>query len=132
MYMQNILMIERFTMNPKKVWAIVLVVLGVLFILAGINGCYEASFYGNEVESSGKLINKYGGKIGREFFNVEYYRGVILKEKIKCIFILLLGVAGAIGGTLMLKKSDSYIPIDENVEDDDFETESTENGRWRF
>ena len=39
--------------------------------------------------------------------------------------------AGAIGGTLMLKKSDSYIPIDENVEGD-FETESSENGRWRF
>ena len=118
-------------MNPKKVWSIILIVLGVLFILGGINGCYEASFYGNEIESSGKLIQKYGGKLGSELFDVEYYRGVILKEKIKCVLFLLLGVAGAIGGTLMLKKSDSYIPIDENVEDD-FETESSENGRWRF
>ena len=31
----------------------------------------------------------------------------------------------------MLKKSDSYIPNDENDEDD-FETESNEKGRWRF
>jgi hypothetical protein len=118
-------------MNPKMVWSIVLIVLGVLFILGGVNGCYETSIFGKEIESSGKLINKYGGKIGREIFDVEHYRGLILKEKIKYFLFLLLGVAGAVSGTLMLKKSDFRIPVNEDFEDD-FEKESSDDGKWRF
>ena len=117
-------------MNPKKVWSIILIVLGVLFILGGINGCYEASFYGNEIESSGKLIQKYGGKLGSELFDVEYYRGVILKEKIKCVLFLLLGVAGALSGTWMLKNSEPIRVVVSYA--DEFELESIEKEKWRF
>ncbi len=117
-------------MNPKKVWGIVLILLGVLFVLDGISGYHDTSFYGNEIESMGRMIKKYGGKVGNELYNADQYQDIIRKEKIKYIFILLLGVAGAIGGTLMLK--DSYTPKTIEYDEDQFETEPAENERWRL
>ena len=117
-------------MSPKKVWSIILIVLGVLFILSGINGYHETSFYGDEIESMGRMMKKYGGKVGNEFLNVDQYQGMIRKEKFKYILILLLGVAGAIVGTVMLKESDpSRMAEDDEGE---FETETAEDGRWRI
>ena len=117
-------------MSPKKVWSIILIVLGVLFILGGINGYHETSFYGDEIESMGRMIKKYGGNVANKFFNADQNHGIIRKEKFKNILILLLGVAGAIIGTSMLKNS-NLSRIAENDEAE-FETETAENRRWRL
>jgi hypothetical protein len=103
----------------------------VLFVLGGINGYYDTSFYGNEIESAGNMVKKYGGKIGHAFFNAEQYRHIILKEKIKYALIILLGAAGAIGGTMMMKNSaSSKIIYDED--EDGFELDTVKDERFRL
>jgi hypothetical protein len=78
----------------------------------------------------GRMVKKYGGKVGNELYNADRYQGIIRKEKIKYLLIVLLGVAGAIIGTLMLKNSDPFRIADDD--EDEFETETLENGRWRL
>ena len=117
-------------MSPKKVWSIILIVSGVLFILGSISGYHDTSFYGNEIESMGRMMKKYGGKVGNEILDVDQYQGMIRKEKFKYILAALLGIISAIIGTVMLKNSD-LTRIDESVEDE-IESETTENGRWRL
>ncbi len=90
-------------MDPKKVWSIIFIVLGVLFILGGIGGYHTSALYGNEIEPMGRMIKNYGGKYGgnvqNEFFGLEQAQAIIRREKIGYIFMILLGIAGAIGGT---------------------------------
>ena len=117
-------------MSPKKVWSIILIILGVLFILSGANGYQETSFYGAEIETMDRMMKKYGGKVGNEILDVDQYQGMIHKEKFKYILAALFGIISAITGTLMLKNPDPFrIAVDE---EDEFENETIENRRWRL
>ena len=117
-------------MNPKKVWSIILIVLGVLFILGGINNYHDASLFGKEIESMDKMVKKYGGKVATELYNADQYRGLAQREKFKSVLLILLGIAGAISGTWMLKNSEPIRVVVSYA--DEFETESIEKEKWRF
>ncbi len=116
--------------NAKKVWGIILVVLGVIFFLSGIVGYYEASFYGNEIEIMNQMINKYGGKIINQFLSAERYEEVIQRTKAIYIIMALLGIAGAVCGTLMLKDPQSSVALEDEI--DEFEITSSEKQKWRL
>ncbi|MFZ0132918.1 MAG: hypothetical protein WAK95_10285 [Desulfobacterales bacterium] len=92
-------------MKPGKICAAVLIVLGVILIMGGINGFHKISLFGSEIESMGRVIKEYGGRAGNGHFIADQYLIIVQKEKIKCILMILLGAAGAVGGALILRNS---------------------------
>ena len=92
-------------MKPRKVWSAVFIVLGVILIMGGINGFHKISLCGSEIASMGRVIKDYGGRAGNGHFIADQYLVIVQKEKIKCILMILLGVAGVVGGALMLRNS---------------------------
>ena len=114
-------------MTPKKVWSVILIVVGVLLVFNGITGLAETAFYGNEIESMGKLVNKYGGSVGSEFFNHEQSRQAIQNSKTASVISILLGICGAIWGTLMLKENK-----ESQVDDLYIDEEIPKTTKWRL
>jgi hypothetical protein len=47
-------------MTPKKAWAVIIILLGILFFLAGFNTYYGGSFHGNEIRGMGEQISGAG------------------------------------------------------------------------
>jgi hypothetical protein len=116
--------------NAKKVWGIILIVLGVIFFLSGIVGFYETSFYGNEIEIMNRMIKRHGGKIGNQFLNSERYEEVVQMTKVINIIMSLLGIAGAVSGTLMLKNPQLSNALEDEI--NEFEINSSEKEKWLF
>ena len=114
-------------MNPKNVWSIVLIVVGVGFVIGGVGGLFDATFYGNEIENMNHLIRKYtNSTVINDLINIEGSRNVIRNTKIYCIISMLIGIAGAVCGTLLLSDK----PKTAEAEIDDIEME--DNEPWRL
>ncbi|MBC8438261.1 MAG: hypothetical protein H8D87_01050 [Deltaproteobacteria bacterium] len=95
-------------MTPKKVWAVIIIVIGIYMIYIGATKCYEADFYGNEIKHMDKQLAQFGGS---QFFDSKRYQNLLENEKNNGVIGLLLGVAVAIGGTLLLReKKKKYTP----------------------
>jgi hypothetical protein len=86
-------------MAPKKVWAVIIIVLGILGFFGGVKTYYEADFYGNEIRDMGKQISGAGYD---RFFDSKRYQTLVENEKAKGVIASLLGIAMAIGGTILL------------------------------
>ena len=48
-------------MTPKKVWAIIIIVVGIYMIYIGATKCYEADFLGHEIRHIDKQLAQFGG-----------------------------------------------------------------------
>lgn len=115
-------------MNPKHVWSVILIVIGVLFVISGITGFYSVSFYGQEIEYTDQLMKKHGGRIGNDFLNTERYHAVIQNSKLINIIQILLGILGSICGIILL--NDKPKIIEDDI--DEFEISPEDNARWRL
>jgi uncharacterized protein YxeA len=86
-------------MAAKNVWAVIIIVIGVFLVFHGMQRYGDADFVKNELKYMDKQITQAGfGKVlnsNREIKMME-------SEKSNCILILILGIATAIGGTLLL------------------------------
>ena len=86
-------------MTAKKLWAIILIVVGVVFFLGGIKAYHEAHIYRNELKYIDNQFSRAG--LGRLDDSGRYER-LLHNEKVKGIIGSLLGIAMAIGGTMLL------------------------------
>jgi drug/metabolite transporter (DMT)-like permease len=86
-------------MTAKKVWAIIIIVVGVVFFVGGIKAYNEAELYGTE----SKYIEKEIAKTGQDqIFDLKRYEKLGETEQFKGIMGALLGIFMAIGGTMLL------------------------------
>jgi hypothetical protein len=90
-------------MTPKKVWAVIIIVLGILFFFGGLKTYYDAGFYTKEIRDMGKQISIAG--YGR-FFDSKRYQTLAENEKAKGIIASLVGIAMTIGGTMLLEEKE--------------------------
>lgn len=90
---------ERPYMTPKKVWGVIIIVVGIFMFFNGATKCSEADFYGNEIQTMGRQISKYGGV---KSFNSKHYEKIIEQEKTNGVIGAILGLAFAVGGTFLL------------------------------
>lgn len=99
-------------MNPKNVWGIILIVLGVLFILNGIIDFQEISVVENEISLLNKTYIRFFGKSNLNLLEdgLNHSHALLQNAKVKCTLSILLGIAGAFFGTLMLKGRGSSRP----------------------
>jgi hypothetical protein len=106
-------------MAPKKVWAVIIIVLGILGFFGGVKTYYEADFYGNEI---GDMGNQIAGVGYDQFFDSKQYQSLVENEKVKGIIASLLGIAMAIGGTMLLKDTKrKHVPRNRSLDlDKDF------------
>lgn len=109
-------------MTPKKTWGVIIIILGIFLFLNGASKCYEAEFYGNEIQSMGHLLSKSGGD---KFFNTNRYQKLIEQEKTNGVIGALIGIAMAVGGTLLLREKKGF---SRNFEDE-FDRK---DGKWGF
>jgi len=116
-------------MNAKQVWAIILIVVGVTFVIKGFFGYSAASFYGDEIESMNLLMKKHAGAFENEVFNINHSRNIIRNSKAAQIVIIAIGILSAALGTSMLQKKDQR-----EIEDDfeDIDDLPSPNDKWRM
>lgn len=92
-------------MNPKNVWGIILIILGILFIFSGLNEFRTISLVENEISLLNKTAISFLGKSYSNLFGMDNSKELLRNEKIKCVLSVLLGIAGAFFGTLMLNRN---------------------------
>ena len=110
-------------MTAKKIWGVIIIVLGIFMVYNGASKIYEAEFVGNEFKSMGFMLSQYGGD---KYFNVNYYLNILEQQKIGGVIGILIGIAMSIGGTLLLREKRK--PILVKLVDDLDETYK----EWRF
>ncbi len=89
-------------MDPKKVWGVVLIVLGVLAILLGASN-YHIFSMADEVFTAEQAM--YQQLLGVKAKNLGAYdaQGLLLREKGLCLISIVVGLLFSIFGTLMIK-----------------------------
>lgn len=110
-------------MTPKKIWGVIIIVVGIFMIFNGATKSYEAEFFGNEIMSMERQISNYGGS---NFSNSRKYQKLIEQEKNNGLAGVLLGISMAIGGTLLLR--DKRNTITTKTKDDN----KKRDGDWSF
>ena len=91
-------------MSPKKVWSVILIVLGVLVVLRGFQNYYLADFAEKEIISIDAQISKISPKFGLKNFDSTDYAGQIKKMRINALVEIPFGILLSIIGTCMLKE----------------------------
>jgi len=114
---------ERDEMTAKIVWGVIIILLGISSIYNGVSVWYMVDIVGPEIQSMGLIASKYGGA---EFLNANYYLNILEQQKIGGVIGILIGIAMAIGGTLLLREKRK--PILVKLADDLDETYK----EWRF
>lgn len=87
-------------MTPKRVWGVIIILVGIFLIFSGATKSYEADFFGNEIMSMERQISKYGGSV---LSDSKKYQKIVEQEKFNGAIGVLLGILMAIGGTLLLR-----------------------------
>jgi hypothetical protein len=90
-------------MNPKSVWGIIFIVLGVVAVIGGIGSYYQTTVAGNEILSVTETTFRIAARFGLGNLDTTDYRGLIVREQMFCIVSLVLGVLFCISGTLMIQ-----------------------------
>lgn len=104
-------------MTPKKVWSVIIIVLGIVFFLYGVKTYNETSFVGNEIRDMGQQLSRAGYG---QLLDSKRYERLIENEKVKGVLLSVLGIAMAIGGTMMLsEKKKKYVPRNRSLDLDD-------------
>jgi hypothetical protein len=103
-------------MTAKKVWGVIIIIVGIFLFFSGAKKYYEADFYGNEIKSMGKFLSETGGS---QFFDSKRYQKLVESEKANGVVGSLFGIAMAIGGTLLLRvKKKKHTPHNYNFDND--------------
>ena len=104
-------------MAAKKVWAVIIIVVGVGFFLNGLDTYFVAGFVGNEIKYTERQAAKAG--FGR-VYDFKRDQRLLETSKVGAVLQSLLGIAMAIGGTMMLnEKKRKYVPRNRSLDLDD-------------
>lgn len=91
-------------MTPKKVWGVIIIVLGILIFLSNVSSFNMSDSLLNDIQY---YSSKYGNN---KSFDSNHYLKEIEQKKTSSSIGMLLGIAMAIGGTLLLKVKKASIP----------------------
>ena len=107
-------------MTAKRVWAVIIIVLGVGLFLNGLETYFFAGFVGNEIEYMGQQASKAG--FG-QFYDSKRDQRLVQTSKAGAVLSSLLGIAMAVGGTMLLnEKKKKYVPRNRSI---DLDNDST-------
>jgi hypothetical protein len=96
-------------MSPKKVWGVILIVLGVLGVLGGTNNYHELEVAGDVlVAAEQSFSGNFGQYVSGTFGGFDPH-GLIEREKWSSIVGVLVGILLSIIGTLMLRSTTPQI-----------------------
>lgn len=90
-------------MTLKKVWGVIIIVVGIFMVFNGATKIYEADFYGNEIKVMEQQFSKYGNT---NLLDTGRYLKIMKQEKENGTYGILLGIALSIGGTLLISKKE--------------------------
>ena len=116
-------------MNPKKIWPIILMSFGVLFIFGGAHSFYDTHLNGYTVEYIGRILERYVGEVGGAVYLGDFYNDIIFREKTKYIVFTLFGIATLILGAVMLQDV-TLSEKEERLNDSDLDLIIQEEGPW--
>lgn len=88
-------------MTAKKVWAVIIIVVGVGFFLNGLETYFVADFVGNEMKYTERQAAKAG--FGR-IYDFKRDQRMLQTSKVGAVLGSLLGIAMAVGGTMWLNE----------------------------
>jgi ABC-type phosphate/phosphonate transport system permease subunit len=91
-------------MTPKKVWGVILIVLGVLSIIGGFQNFYVADFAEKEIISINDQFSKISPKFSLKNFDNTDYARKFKETRLNALFGILFGILLSIIGTCMLKE----------------------------
>lgn len=111
-------------MNPKRVWGIVLIVLGVIAVLQGLNSYHGMKVADSGVRSMDAAISNFESTFGVKIPDNTHYEALSRREKWLSLMTVLLGISLSIIGTYMIKENQPTRSIDlwEDVDTDDLDS----------
>ena len=116
-------------MSPKKVWGVILIVLGVLGVLGGANNYHELAVAGDVLIAAEQTVTRNFGQYASGTLRGFDAHGIIAREKWSSIAGVLVGIMLAIIGTMMLRRATPQIVYSYDYGDDE---ESLEERRFRL
>jgi hypothetical protein len=116
-------------MSPKKVWGVILIVLGVLGVLGGANNYHELEVAGGLLIAADQTLSRNFGQYASGTLGGFDAHGLIAREKWSSIGGVVVGILLAIIGTMMLRRATPQIVY---VYDRDDEEEPLEERRFRL
>ena len=116
-------------MSPKKVWGVILIVLGVLGVLGGANNYHELEVAGDVLIAAEQSFSRNFGQLASGSLGGFDAHGIIAREKWSSIAGVLVGIMLAIIGTLMLRRATPQVVY---YYGDDDEYEALEERRFRL
>ena len=92
-------------MNPKKVWSIILIVLGVFAVIGGASSYQKLEVLGNSMVVFDASVVKTPDQSTTGAFGSSQVQGSLYREKVLSIIGLLIGISLSAIGTLMIKEN---------------------------
>jgi drug/metabolite transporter (DMT)-like permease len=116
-------------MSPKKVWGVILIVLGVLAVLGGANNYHELEVAGDVLIATEQSLARNFGQFASGTLGGFDAHGLIQREKMSSIAGMLVGILLSIIGTMMLRSTTPQIVY---VYDREDEREPLEERKFRL
>lgn len=118
-------------MNAKKVWGIILIIVGVLFILGGASKYYDTLVIEKSLSTLDQMTNQMIGKSNADLFGLNKYVAANQRMtselfndlKIRYVLFILLGIFCSINGTFLLNNAS---PLKTKHPTDDYSNGYTE------
>ena len=92
-------------MTPKKVWSIILIVLGVLSVIGSAASYHEIEVAGSVVSALDASTSKFIGHSSMKTSDIFDVQEIMKRKKILLLVGIYLGVLMSAIGTLMVKKT---------------------------
>jgi len=105
-------------MSSKKVWGMVLIIVGVVAVIGGISRYNDTASYGNEILSIKSAVAGETDKLEVGKVTGMDYQGRIQREKFIAVSTLLFGFSLAVLGTYLIKYETklNYASVDDALE----------------
>lgn len=115
-------------MDPKKVWGLILIVLGVSAVIVGASNYRDYSMAADAYAAGTAAYQRLLG-VKATSLDIIDVQGMLQREKGLSLMSIVVGLLFSIFGTLMLK---STMPRPVNAFDDDLEAELSDEPRFRL
>ncbi len=92
-------------MSPKKVWSIILIVLGAFAVIGGAGNYHKLELVGRSTLAGDASVAETSGQFSTSAFEGSDNQGFVYREKVLSIIGLLIGISLSVIGTLMIKET---------------------------
>ena len=92
-------------MSPKKVWSIILIVLGVFAVIGGAGNYHKLQISGSSTLALDESLAITSGQYSTSISEGSDNQGFVYREKVLSIIGLLIGISLSVIGTLTIKEN---------------------------